>query len=81
MVVDAIALRAGKCIYATSEVSLEATIGAMLATRGLTVAVAESCTGGLVASRLTDVPGSSSYFLQGFVVYSNQAKERNQGST
>ena len=79
MVVDAIALRAGKCIYATSEVSLEATIGAMLATRGLTVAVAESCTGGLVASRLTDVPGSSSYFLQGFVVYSNQAKERTLG--
>ena len=78
-VVDAIARRAGKFIYATSEVSLEATIGAMLATRGLTVAVAESCTGGLVASRLTDVPGSSSYFLQGFVVYSNQAKERSLG--
>ncbi len=78
-VVDAIAGRAGKYIYATSEVSLEATIGAQLLAGGLTVAVAESCTGGLVASRLTDVPGSSAWFLQGFVVYSNQAKERSLG--
>ena len=78
-VVNAIVNSTGKFIYATSEVSLEATIGAMLAARGLTVAVAESCTGGLVASRLTDVPGSSGYFLQGFVVYSNQAKEKSLG--
>ena len=78
-VVDAIVQRAGKFIYATSEVSLEETIGMMLSAGGLTVAVAESCTGGLVASRLTDVPGSSAYFLQGFVVYSNQAKERSLG--
>jgi nicotinamide-nucleotide amidase len=78
-VVEAIVQRAGKFVYATKEVSLEATIGEMLTTRGMTVAVAESCTGGLVASRLTDVPGSSCYFLQGFVVYSNQAKERSLG--
>ena len=78
-VVEAIVQRSGKSIYATSEISLEATIGAMLSAGGLTVAVAESCTGGLVASRLTDVPGSSCYFLQGFVVYSNQAKERSLG--
>jgi len=78
-VVNAIVNSTGKFIYATSEVSLEATIGAMLAARGLTVAVAESCTGGLVASRLTDVPGSSAWFLQGFVVYSNQAKEKSLG--
>ncbi len=78
-VVDAIVGRAGMSIYATREVSLEATIIAMLSAGGLTVAVAESCTGGLVASRLTDVPGSSSSFLQGFVVYSNQAKERSLG--
>ena len=51
----------------------------MLSAKGLTVAVAESCTGGLVASRLTDVPGSSLYFLQGFVVYSNQAKQKTLG--
>ena len=78
-VVDAIVGRAGKFVYATSDVSLEATIGAQLSAGGLTVAVAESCTGGLVASRLTDVPGSSAWFLQGFVVYSNQAKERSLG--
>ncbi len=78
-VVDAIVQKAGQFIYATTEVSLEATIGAMLSAAGMSVAVAESCTGGLVASRLTDVPGSSSYFLQGFVVYSNQAKERSLG--
>jgi nicotinamide-nucleotide amidase len=78
-VVDAIVQRAGKFIYATSEVSLEETIGGMLSASGLTVAVAESCTGGLVASRFTDVPGSSAWFLQGFVVYSNQAKEKSLG--
>ena len=59
--------------------TLEETIAGMLTSRGATVAVAESCTGGLLASRLTDVPGSSSYFLQGFVVYSNQAKHNTLG--
>ena len=78
-VVDAIVLKADKYIYATSEVTLEETILGMLASREFTVAVAESCTGGLVASRLTDVPGSSSCFLQGFVVYSNQAKHNTLG--
>jgi PncC family amidohydrolase len=43
--------------------------------RGLTVALAESCTGGLVADAITDVPGSSGYFLGGVVSYSNEAKE------
>jgi PncC family amidohydrolase len=43
--------------------------------RGLTVAVAESCTGGLVADAITDVAGSSGYFLGGVVSYSNEAKE------
>ena len=43
--------------------------------RGLTVALAESCTGGLIAAALTDVPGSSGYFLGGVVSYSNEAKE------
>ena len=44
--------------------------------RGLSVAVAESCTGGLVADAITDIPGSSGYFLGGVVSYSNAAKEQ-----
>lgn len=53
---------------------LEAVVGRLLLERGWKVAVAESCTGGLVAERLTSVPGSSRYFEQGVVAYSNAAK-------
>jgi nicotinamide-nucleotide amidase len=74
-IADAIVQRTGRFIFTRGDKSFEETIGDMLKMAGKTVAVAESCTGGLVASRLTDVPGSSTYFLQGFVVYSNRAKE------
>ena len=47
--------------------------------RGLTLAVAESCTGGLVSDAITDVPGSSAYFLGGIVSYADEAKERQLG--
>ncbi|MFB6293679.1 MAG: CinA family protein [Halonotius sp.] len=54
---------------------LEAVLGDRLAERGETVAVAESLTGGLVCSRLTDIPGSSDYFDRGVVAYANSAKQ------
>jgi nicotinamide-nucleotide amidase len=54
--------------------ALEAAVGQLLRDRGLRLAIAESCTGGLVASRLTDVPGSSDYVERGVVAYSNRAK-------
>jgi len=58
----------------TSTESVEIRIGKLLTERNLTVCAAESCTGGLILHRLTNVPGSSAYLLGGFVVYSNQAK-------
>jgi len=56
--------------------SLEIQIGKLLSARNLTLAVAESCTGGLVGHRLTEVQGSSAYFLGGVVAYAYEAKER-----
>jgi PncC family amidohydrolase len=55
--------------------SPEERLAGVLAPRGLTIAVAESCTGGLISSRITDVAGASAYFLAGIVAYSNEAKE------
>ncbi len=57
-----------------SKIRLEAEIGELLARRGWSLAVAESCTGGLVSHRLTNVPGSSRYFLGSVVSYANDAK-------
>lgn len=52
----------------------EREIGILLRKAGLTLATAESCTGGLVAHRITNIPGSSDYYERGYVVYSNKAK-------
>jgi PncC family amidohydrolase len=60
-------------------VKLEKAIGDLLRERGWTVSIAESCTGGLVCDRITDVPGSSDYFEGGMVNYSNESKEKHLG--
>ena len=61
-------------IFSTSGENLETVIVRQLAEKKLTIAVAESCTGGYLAHRLTNVPGASAVFLAGYVTYSNQAK-------
>jgi nicotinamide-nucleotide amidase len=66
--------KAGKYIYAADEEELEEVIGKLLLERRLTLAVAESCTGGLIADRITNVPGSSNYFERSYVTYSNESK-------
>lgn len=61
--------------YGRDQDTLEGVVGRLLTERRLTLSVAESCTGGLLGHRITNVPGSSNYFERGVVVYSNQAKE------
>lgn len=61
-------------IYGEDDETFEAAVGDLLRRRGETLALAESCTGGMIAARLTDVPGASEYFIEGFVTYSNEAK-------
>jgi nicotinamide-nucleotide amidase len=60
----------------SDENALEAIVGQLLKQRGLTLAVAESCTGGLVSHRITNVPGSSAYYQGSITSYSNEVKER-----
>src|SRR5215813_699511 len=64
----------GEYIFSRDNETLEEVVGQSLKLRGYTLATAESCTGGLLAGRITDVPGSSEYFLEGVVSYSNEAK-------
>ena len=67
--------RLGSCLFSEGDETLEEVVGRLLSARKWTVALAESCTGGLIGHRLTEVPGSSSYLDRGFVTYSNKAKE------
>jgi nicotinamide-nucleotide amidase len=62
--------------FGEDDETLEGAVARLLQERGATVALAESCTGGMLAKRLTDMPGSSAYFREGLVTYSNEAKER-----
>jgi nicotinamide-nucleotide amidase len=64
----------GPFIFATGVENMEDEVGEKLRTRGLTISVAESCTGGLISNLLTNAPGSSDYFMGGMVVYSNRSK-------
>jgi nicotinamide-nucleotide amidase len=72
---DTLAQEVGDALIGSIAVTLEELVGRLLLERGLTLAVAESCTGGLIGHRLTNVPGSSDYFLGGVVSYSNDAKQ------
>jgi competence/damage-inducible protein CinA C-terminal domain len=73
-IADQIQEKLGKAVFSSDGESMEQVIGRMLRERGETIAVAESCTGGLIGMRLTEVPGSSGYFREGAVTYSNEAK-------
>ncbi len=64
----------GPVVFGEGETNMETETGRALRARGATVAVAESCSGGLVGHRLTEVPGCSAYFLADYVCYSNAAK-------
>ena len=66
--------RIGKYVYGEGDATLEGVVGDLLVKKEKTVSVAESCTGGLIAHRLTNIPGSSRYFKNGVVVYSNEGK-------
>ena len=61
-------------IYARSEQTLEEVVGMLLVMKNATISTAESCTGGLIAERITNVPGSSKYFISGVIAYSDKWK-------
>jgi nicotinamide-nucleotide amidase len=71
---DEVTARLHKYIFSYGEETLEEIVASLLKEKKLTIAVAESCTGGLITSRLTDIPGSSEYLERAAVTYSNAAK-------
>ena len=66
--------RIGRYVFARDEETLEEAVANLLRKQGRTIAVAESCTGGLITDRLTDIPGSSAYLERGLITYSNRSK-------
>lgn len=66
----------GNAVFSFRGEKMEEVVGLRLSVNGFTLAVAESCTGGLIAERLTNVPGASKYFVEGLVTYSNESKTR-----
>jgi nicotinamide-nucleotide amidase len=75
----ALRVKAEKYIYASDEKELEDVVGILLREKHLTLSIAESCTGGMIAHRITNVPGASEYFMRGFVTYSNVSKVEELG--
>jgi nicotinamide-nucleotide amidase len=73
-VCETIRERLGPLVYGEGDETLDAVVGRLLTERGMTIAVAESCTGGLIAQRITDNAGASAYFAGGVVAYANSAK-------
>src|SRR5205085_3831908 len=71
---DALKALVGPVVYAEGGRTMEEVVAELLTEKGVRLATAESCTGGLLAKRLTDVPGSSSWFERGFITYSNESK-------
>jgi len=69
----------GENIFSNEGEELEEVVGKLLKSQGKTLATAESCTGGLLGHRITNIPGSSEYYLEGVTVYSNEAKVRQLG--
>jgi nicotinamide-nucleotide amidase len=65
----------GKHLYGTGNATLASVVGQLLIKRGIMLSVAESCTGGLIASKITETPGSSQWFGGGVIVYSNEVKK------
>ena len=77
---DFIHEKAGKYIYGTTkEATISEAVGKILNDKKITIATAESCTGGLIASEITDISGSSAYMVGGVVSYSNEVKEKELG--
>lgn len=76
---DKIKDRVGKYIYGYDDSTLEETVAKLLVKNNMTIAVSESCTGGMVSSKLIDYPGISQSFIEGCVTYSNEAKMNRLG--
>jgi nicotinamide-nucleotide amidase len=71
--------RLGGFVYGEGDTTMEAVVGELLSRRNLSIAVAESCTGGLIGHRLTNVPGSSAYLKGGVIAYANDVKAKQLG--
>ncbi len=79
LTIQEVRARLGDVVFGTGSETLSEVVGRMAVKKGKKLATAESCTGGLVANLITDVAGSSRYFIGGWITYSNEAKSRELG--